>query len=313
MAINKDKYLNDILESYSLNRDEKLKEKFVKKKNELKENLEKEFGSKMYNCRDSGSYAKHTANNDKLDMDTVAPFKYDSFDTLEKMFDAVYDFLKKTYEDTGLAKVRKQKVSVGIIFNVDADGDVVKLDVVAGRELSQDQYDKDKNLNIYVNGLYGELSSYLQTNIDKQIDHIKGKDRERNSIRLLKVYRNSQGFDLYKSYMLELLTIKAFANGIDENGVWEQLKKAFEYIRDNITKITLVDVGNSNNDVVKTLTADERQQFSNRASTFLKNIEANDEWLKTYFPANAKFPIDEEGYKEKEKKPTILPPTNSFG
>lgn len=49
--------------------------------------------------------AKHTATNIKFDMDVVEPFKHDAFDTLQNMFDDVYNTLTEKYGSV----VRKQK------------------------------------------------------------------------------------------------------------------------------------------------------------------------------------------------------------
>jgi hypothetical protein len=53
--------------------------------------------------------------------------------------------------------VRKQKVSIGLDFYADSDGDKIKIDVVPGRELNQDQYKDDENLNLYVYYKYGNI------------------------------------------------------------------------------------------------------------------------------------------------------------
>ena len=73
--------------------------------------------------------------------------------------------------------MRKQKVSIGIEFHEDEDGDVISLDIVPGRELNQDQYVDDKILNLYVYSKYGifDKSTYIQTHIHSQIEHIKAK------------------------------------------------------------------------------------------------------------------------------------------
>ena len=59
------------------------------------------------------------------------------------MFDSLYDFLYDEYGE--VAQIRKQKVSIGIIFDKDDDGDVISLDIVPGRELNQDQYSEDNS------------------------------------------------------------------------------------------------------------------------------------------------------------------------
>ena len=76
------------------------------------------------------------------------------------------------------AFVRDQKVSIGIEFYPDVDGDIINIDVVPGRELNMDQYKKDNKLNLYVNQKFGKIeagSDYIRSNIQAQIDNIKDR------------------------------------------------------------------------------------------------------------------------------------------
>ena len=235
------------------------------------------------------------------------------------MFDDLYEFLYETYKE--VAYVRKQKVSIGIEFNEDEDGDIVSLDVVPGRELNQDQYLEDKNLNLYVYSQFGLLqkSTYIQTNIHSQIEHIKAKDNERKVIRLFKIWKSSNN-EKYKSFLLELITIKAFDKEDVNGDLWEKLKAVMEYIRDNIKKddFKLKDPGNSNNNVIDTLEDWERSNLSSRMQTIISRVEENAENLKTYFPVNSDFEnngSDNSSYGIKGSAVAAsIPPTNQrFG
>lgn len=322
MAVKKNEHLNKVLETHRMAHIDALVIKHKEKRDEIKEALETEFNSKIYSPFNSGSFGKHTAINTKFDLDIVAPFKKDSFSTIEDMFNEVYDFLFKKYHYTGLAEVRKQKVSIGVIFNTDEDGDQISIDVVPGRELSQDTYLKEKDLNIYFNEDKWGFSkgSYMKTNIQAQIDHIKGKDSERKVIRLLKIWKNSNGED-FKSFMLELISIKAFDKSTIEGNLWDKLKGVMAYVRDNVTNdsFTLKDPGNSNNDVIQTLSSSQRQHLSNRMRVIIDNIEANAENIKSYFPINEEFDIPEEnnsssyGVKESSNGFSIPSDNQRFG
>lgn len=297
MAVNKNEHLNKVLETHRMAHIDVLLEKHKLKRNEIKEALETEFNSKIYSPFNSGSFGKHTAINTKFDLDIVAPFKKDSFSTIEDMFNEVYDFLFNKYHSTGQAEVRKQKVSIGVIFKTDSDGDQISIDVVPGRELTQDTYLQEKDLNIYFNESKWGVSkgSYMKTNIQAQIDHIKGRDSERKVIRLLKIWKNSNRED-FKSFMLELISIKAFDKSTIEGNLWDKLKGVMAYIRDNVTNqsFTLIDPGNSNNDVMKLLSSSQREYLSNRMKIIINNIEANPENIKSYFPINEDFEISDE-------------------
>lgn len=317
----KNKHLECVLSSHKMAKEQGLVDKHISKRNEVKEELEKEYGSKIYTPFNSGSYAKHTAINIKFDFDLVVPFKRDSFSTLEEMYNAVYKLLEDKYKDginKGVVKIRKQKVSIGLEFT---DGnDKINIDVVPGRELNQDQYANDSKLNLYVfsqYGIYEQGNTSIRTNIQAQIDNIKGngdRDSIRKNIRFLKGWKvNNQ--KVPKSFFLELITIKAFDNEDIEGNNWEQLKSVLEYIRDNVKTATLTDPGNSGNNVSDTLTVLEKSNLSDDMKFMIERIEENSDHIKTYFKINEKHPCEEnEGDKYKVKKEGVsVPPPTRFG
>lgn len=291
MSTDKPQHLQQVLETHRMAHIEELLNKYKEKREAVKEALEEKYGSDIYSPINSGSYAKSTHINTKFDLDIVAPFKKKSFDTIERMYNDVFDFLYEKYKD--VAEVRKQKVSIGIIFFEDEDGDVIDIDVVPGRELNEDSYVDAKDLNIYFNEDNWGFSkgTYTKTNIQAQIDHIKGKTSVREIIRLLKIWKNANHPKDYKSFFFELVTIKAFDEEDISGNLWEKLKSVLEYIRDNITKdnFALKDPGNGNNDVAKTLDKTQKSVLSNRMTNMINNIEANSDFIKSYFPFNEDF------------------------
>lgn len=309
--MDKNLHLDSVIKTHQITKEEQLLTKHKDKNKEVKEALEKKYESTIYSPFNSGSYAKNTAMNTKFDFDMVCPFKRNAFGsngTLKQMYEDVFDFLYEKYKD--VATVRKQKVSIGIEFFADGDGDVVKIDVVPGRELNQDQYKDDENLNLYVYYKYGnfdEGSERIKTNVQAQIKNIKDratneKDSIRKVIRLLKVWKNTKYNYPTKSFFLELITIKAFDNKDITGNLWSKLESVLEYIRDEVTgdSFTLKDPGNSSNDLIDTLTTSERQTLSDDMKNMLERIEDNDENIKTYFPENAKF-VEEEDNKYENK------------
>ncbi|KAA6330611.1 hypothetical protein EZS27_020694 [termite gut metagenome] len=313
-------HLQDVLETHKMSHIDDLLTKYKSKRDEVKEKLEAKYNGGSYAPFNSGSYAKHTAINSKFDLDVVIPFKRNSFSTLEDMFNDVYDFLYGEYKNE--ATIREQKVSIGIEFYVDEDGDTISLDIVPGRELNADSYPDDDKLNLFVNSQYGLLESktYIQTNIQAQIEHIKGKSNEREIIRLLKIWKNSNR-EKYKSFLLELITIKAFDKENILGNLWENLKAVMKYIQDNVTEdsFTLKDPGNSNNDVIETLEKWERQNLSNKMRNILSNIETNSDNINIYFPINEKYKAEEKsaqniyGIKDNKIIPSIPPNNQRFG
>ncbi|MFH7010396.1 nucleotidyltransferase [Flavobacterium sp. FlaQc-52] len=311
--MDKNLHLDSVIKTHQITKEKELLDKHKEKSKEVKEALEEKYGDKIYSPFNSGSYAKNTAMNTKFDFDMVSPFKRNAFGsngTLKIMYEDLFDFLYDKYKD--VATVRKQKVSIGIEFFADEDNDIVKIDVVPGRELNQDQYKVDENLNLYVYYKYGNYdagSERIKTNVQAQIKNIKDratneKDSIRKIIRLLKVWKNTKYNYPTKSFFLELITIKAFDNKEITGGLWSKLETVLEYIRDEVTNesFTLKDPGNSSNDLIDSLTESERETLSYDMKNMLERIEDNDENIKTYFPENAKFLEEEKADNKYENK-----------
>lgn len=316
MNISKKEYLSNVLKSYRMSHIDALLKKHQARSREIKEELEAKYLDNIYSPFSSGSYAKHTAINSKFDLDVVLPVKRGAFATLEEMFNDIFGFLEEKYSNE--ATVRKQKVSIGIIFNPDKEGEVVNIDIVPGRETSQDDYTESKSLNLFFNqgsGLFS-TNSYLKTNIQAQIDKINAKNNERKIIRLLKIWKASNN-ENYKSFLLELFVIKAFEN-IDTSGsLWQKLKAVLIYIKDNVEVdgFKLNDPGNSNNNVLDSLDSYEKGNLGRRMDVIVSRIEDNSENIKNYFPINKEYEeIEENKYKIKKDNSVSIPPNNQrFG
>lgn len=245
MSDYKSNYLNSVLESYRMKHIDGLVNKYREKRDEIKAFLNEQYGSKIYESFNSGSYKKHTAINTKFDLDLVVPFKRNSFSTLEEMFDDVFEKLTEKYQNE--TDVKKQGVSIGLTFN---EEDEINIDVVPVRETSQNSFSEEKNLNLHKT----QGNGYLKTNIHAQIEHIKAKENERKVIRLLKIWKACHQYK-YKSFFIELLVIKAYEKSSPQGNLWEQFKTVLNYVIDNIQSenFTLKDPGNSNNNLALSL------------------------------------------------------------
>jgi len=319
MATDKNKHLNCAVESHRISKEQGLLDKHLFYKKQVKELLEEHYGSKLYTPFNSGSYAKNTAINTKFDFDMMAPFKRNAFSSLKEMYEDVLGFLTQHY--AGTAIVRAQKVSVGLEFH--DNGDIIKIDVVPGRELNQDTFDTDKRLNLYVYERFGKIEAgadHLMTNVHEQIKHIRDradaeKDSVRKVIRLLKIWKVGQGSGP-KSFFLELITIKAFDSKDITGDLWDKLKAVLEYIRDNSKTVSLPDPGNSGNDVANTLTDAEKEKLSNDMKNMLERIAENSDNIKYYFKINPKHPCEDKGDDNTygiKKEGVSKPPATRFG
>lgn len=299
MRLNKNKHLGDVLASHKMSHVDDLLTKYKKKREKVKDALAEKYKDEIVTrAINSGSYAKHDAVNIKYDLDLCQPFKRNSFDTLEDMADAVFNYFNDEYEDEDFVKfkTRKQRVSTGITFVV--DGDEIQMDIVPGRELIKDDYIETNRLNLYVRPKLLQEASSTQTNIQKHIDLIKGKSDERNVIRLLKIWKVKKSKNRVKSFLVELITIRAFDNCSNiPADQWGKLKMVMEYIRDNIKTIRLEDPANSNNVVSDTMTGSEKNDFSYDMELMLDHIEAEADNLKVYFAVNDEFDTSDDDKK----------------
>lgn len=300
MDIDKNEYLKDVLESHKMKHVQDFVNKVKQRSEEIKSKLHNHYGDKKYSSFGSGSFAKHTAINVKFDIDIIEPFKRNSFDTLEDMFNSVYYFLQDEYKNKNV-RVRKQKVSIGVCFPLEeGDEKPVEIDVVPGREMHEGDYIDSHDLNLYFNeDHWGEKKGTCKkTNIQKQISHISGKTNEREIIRLLKIWKKQKDKN-YKSFVIELATIKALDDYSGDNALWPRLKYTMEYLRDNICEdnFHLYDPGNSNNDVVSSMDDYSRKSLKSDMEIILMNIESDPyTYLKYYFSINNKYSV----YKEKD-------------
>lgn len=295
--MDKNKHLNDVLYTHKMQHIQSVVDKFIAKKEDIISLLLEKYSSISYRPFMSGSMAKHTATNAKFDFDIVIPFKRNAFASLEEMFNEVYNYLSENLSDE--IEVRKQKVSIGITYPTDKDDVTVQLDIVPARENKQDEFNETHDLNLYFNdGAWGfSKGSWTKTNIHAQIDHIKGKSDERKVIRLLKIWKKSRGED-YKSFMLELFTIKALADYTGDSSLWGKLKHVLRYISEHVTdeKYQLIDPGNSNNNVLSSMDTLKRLNLSSTLDLIKNNIEDNSDIFMPYY-----FPIKDDYLQEKEQ------------
>ena len=316
-------YLDDVLFSYSMMHIEKRTNAYKAVAKELRDAIEANYMDKMYGTFYSGSIAKHTAVNTNFDIDFVAPFKRDSFGTLEEMYRSVYEFLdyyvKNTPKYTGHVYLRKQTVSIGFEYTVTIDEmqEMMSIDIVPGRELTQGDYPNSRDLNLYFYdrnwGFGSEDSSRQKTNIHAQFEGLSQKTTERQIIRLLKIWKKRNQIDI-KSFVLELFTLKAM-EGYEPQDLWTTLMYVLEYISKHAedTSCHLLDPGNSNNDVLAKMDENKRRYIADNVKSLLRGIEVyGDSRIKTAFPENNRYKREQPGYEMRPGTQVPLPPSGKL-
>ena len=336
MATNKNEHLKKVIDTHNINNVEHLS-KFIAKKNKVKDALNNKYSNKKAsNSIDSGSYAKNTAINTKFDIDCCIPFRKKTkgnsdekgFETLSEMFEDVYKYLKNEYtkDDDDISKehVRKQKVSIGMKFDI--DGEEFDMDVVPGRERpnNNDYNDNNTDLSLYINPSKrskkedDDEKTRIKTNIKTHVGLLNGANRthERRVTKLLKVWKterkNQNGGKLIKSFMMELYTKEAFDNSDEVSGLWEQVKLVMNYIIDNIETTNLVDPANSSNIISDSMSDTAKTQTKRDMKNTIKEVDEDSDKIKEYFPINDEFDDDNDSSSNNASKASILT-TSKFG
>ena len=175
----------------------------------------------------AGSFGKDTMIRELYDLDIVVYWANDCGFTLQDIYNAVGDCLRKHW---------KVVISKTVAWELPFEGGF-HVDVVPGRALN--------NTFKYANLYRTDTTTSLQTSIKVHIDAVRTSGR-REAIRLMKLWRKRKGVPFKKSLALELITIDG-CSGSPADNLEKQLLAAFHYISKNILTARLVDPANTNN------------------------------------------------------------------
>ena len=230
-----------------------------------------------------GSASRGTAVRSKFDLDILLAFRKGSFPTLRHMYETVYEVLEEEFNDKDLLKIRRQRRSLGL--RLDVGGNDVLIDIVPGRKISDDPKSKDLKLYDCERGLLTDYESSIKTNLHKQEELMKHKTREFRVIRLLKVWRDTNSLK-FKSGMIDRMVLKAFKIHpyLQNDPLYDQLQTVMAYMRDNIQSIKIVDPGNSNNVIFKSMSQQEKIMVAGQLDRDMKKLEKYPHYLKEIFP-----------------------------
>lgn len=271
------KYLESVLDSYE---PDDVDYKVLEKGKFIKQALSKKFRFDILgNVRYQGSADQGTSLSGYSDLDILIQFKKTSFKKEKNMYYAVYNYLNNKFSDSDLVEVRKQKVSIGLIYNIDGNKEII--DVVPA--LRTDFKKGGNEYHLYVNPKFSEHEGKLKMNPHKQRDLGDYPLEKIKIITLLKLLMKTQELPL-KSVLITELTKKAFDKIGKPKNLNQQLIKVLEYIRDNIETIKITPPDN-----YKTCLTDElKNPQKKRVKIFLNDVlqdikEDKNAWI-NYFP-----------------------------
>lgn len=275
-----DGYLRKHLTKESIKAKPDVFQKVLQRREKLKQLIETKFNKRLVSPpEDAGSFHKRTAIASNYDLDIIVPFKRTSFSSLEKMFESVHRVLDKSFGHEAI--VTKQTKAISIAF--DEDTEPIYFDIVPGREINN--YGKDRMLNLYVRPEWvWQRGSSFKTNVRSQQELTKNKPQARTVIKLLKCYRDKNGFEL-SSPILEQSVVEALSNrnyGIHPSTT-ENLLNSMEYLSKKITQKTVIDYSNTNNNLNENFSASDREAFSDQLTDDIKRIEDNPRYIMEIF------------------------------
>jgi len=193
----------------------------------------------------AGSFGKDTMIRELYDLDIVVYWANECGFTLQNIYNAVGDALKKNW------KFVKSKT---VAWELPFQGGF-HVDVVPGRALD--------GTFTYANLFRTDTGTSLQTSIKVHIDTVKRSGR-RDAIRLMKLWRKRKGVPFNKSLALELITIDG-CSGLPVDNLEKQMLAAFRYMADNILTTRLVDPANTNNVISDEITSAEKLAIQSAA------------------------------------------------
>lgn len=280
MPFSSDGYLRRILTKESLKAKPDLFQKVLQRRERVKQLLENKFHKKLVaSPEDAGSFHKRTAIASNYDLDIIVPFKRTSFRNLEHMFESVHRVINNSFSNE--ATVTKQTKAISIEF--DQETEPVYFDIVPGREINN--YEKDKLLNLYVRPDWvWQRGSSFKTNVGSQRKLTRNKPQARTVIKLLKCYRDKNGFEL-PGTILEQCVTEALSRrnyGLHPSTT-ENLLNSMEYLSKKISQKNVIDYSNTNNNLNEKVPAYDREAFANQLIVDIKRIEDNPRYIAEIF------------------------------
>ncbi len=265
---NETTFLKELLASNDINN---VNPKYLKKAEKIKSFLAQEYNDILASHPDySGSFSDGSAILSS-DIDIKLEFRPNAFQTLEDMYYDVLETVKFNFPDL---KVRPQKVSTGLIFQI--DNEKFSIDIVPGKrknELSTD-------VNLYVNST---TPTRIQTNFHRRNENSSNKSSEIIVLKLMKLLKTSNNLPI-KSHHLQLLVQDAFTknrNNLPHKNI-DKLLLTANFIKENIHKRYIVP-GNTNNVISESISDSDKQDVIYNIENFLSDFQSSKLAIKKYF------------------------------
>ena len=192
-----------------------------------------------------GSTERDTALRNQFDIDVALSFKKKSFHSTAVMFENVGDFLESLIGRYSIVKVRDQKVSIGVFFNI--YGKEYKIDVVPIKRSSISLSNKSGYLCVNDYSLFADYSTYTKTDFHalSSVPLIKGQIM---IVIILKHWKNKNNLPL-SSHLLKYLVLDAYE--VNKYSIPRELTEkvimVVRYIAEDLDAAVIRSIENTNN------------------------------------------------------------------
>lgn len=226
-----------------------------------------------------GSVKQGTAISGLSDLDIRIQFKKTSYTSESKMYNAVYNFLKYDFKDINLIKVRQQKVSLGLIFDIDGHEEVIDIVPVLRADFikGKNDYNLFKNPDLCIG------SRKLKMNPKKQEEFGTYQNDKIDIIKLIKLLKVEVELPI-KSILIKELTKKAFERNYIPQGLNDRLLMTLHFISNNIEVINIKAPDNAKVSLTDNLTVQEKKSIKNKINKVINDLEEDKNNLYEYFP-----------------------------
>lgn len=270
-------YLGSVLKSYQPDEIDSL---VLLKGKKVRNAINQRFDSDLLGRASyQGSVEQGTALSGLSDLDILVKFKKTSFQNEREMFNTIHKFFKYEFKDDDLLKVREQKVSIGLTFNIDGYSETI--DIVPA--LRTDFVRGKNDYNLFKNPGLVKGSKKIKMNPHKQRDFGDYEEHKKDIIGLIKVLKAKEKLPL-KSFLIKELTKKAFDRRNIPRGLNDKLIMTLKYIRNNIKTIKLKSPDNPWVNLSDSITAQEKEKIYKALDEILDLIQEDKDYVLEYFP-----------------------------
>lgn len=207
----------------------------------IKSNFRNQLGGQILRI---GSTEDNTALSTNFDIDISIPFKSGSFSSISVMFDELLRFIENEYRDTDLVKIRIQKKSIGLIYEIENED--YKIDVVPYKQTKGSRNKMAGYLIVNSDSIFGN-DSYTKTDISC----LKSLKLTPVQQKLAISFKNwKQKFSIpVSSHLLRLLILDAYScnKGNIPRDYTMKILMIVHHIKNNIVNRRIVSTENTNN------------------------------------------------------------------